>query len=100
MVRHNLKTLAKLAASSKAAERLESLQIMRRQIEAGRQSRGYLELARRLVKDTDNNCRWQALVVVGQYIRADPEAVWRVICEDGVSQDEDMRVGVATVLLE
>jgi hypothetical protein len=99
-MRHTLGTLAKLTASTRAAERLQALQIMREQIEAGRQPGGYLEVARRLIGDADNTCRWQALIVVGEYVLANPEVVWQVICEHGVSEDEDMRNGVATVLLE
>ena len=37
---------------------------------------------------------------MGEFIRSHPEAVWEVVCEYGVSEDEDMRDGVATVLLE
>jgi hypothetical protein len=73
---------------------------MRDQIAGGKPPGDYLDLARPLIADPDNDCRWQALIVVGESVRTDPEAVWEVICEHGVSEDEDMRAGVATVLLE
>jgi hypothetical protein len=97
---HDLKGLAEMAASSRVAERLRSLRIMREQIAAGTRPEDFLGLARSLIGDSDNDCRWQALIVVGEYIRSDPEAVWAVICEYGASDDDDMRDGVATVLLE
>lgn len=60
----------------------------------------YFELAKSLISDPHNDCRWQALIVIGEYVESQPEAVWRVIQEFGVSRDEDMRNGIATVLLE
>jgi len=33
-------------------------------------------------------------------VQSNPEPVWDVICQHGISEDEDMRAGVATVLLE
>ena len=38
--------------------------------------------------------------MVGESIEENPEGVWQVICEFGVTEDEDMRIAVATVLLE
>ena len=99
-LQHDLDTLAKMAASSSPSERLESLRIMREHIESGGRPEDYLAVARPLVADADNDCRWQALIVVGECIQSSPEAVWDVICQHGVSDDEDMRAGVATVLLE
>jgi hypothetical protein len=96
----DLGPLSRLASASRAEERLESLRIMRRQIEAGCRPKDYLDLACHLVGDTDNDCRWQALIVVGEYIETCPDTVWQIVCEHGISQDEDMRDGVATVLLE
>ena len=92
--------LAKLATSRRASERLRSLRLMREQIESGGRPEDYVELARPLIEDADNDCRWQALIVVGESVETNPEAVWQVVCEHGVSDDEDMRMGVATVLLE
>ena len=95
-------SLAELLTMSKSRDprvRLKALFLMRKQLRNGRPRR-YLALAKRLVADPDKNCRWQALIVVGEFIRSNPEAVWKVICRRGVSADKDMRAGVATVLLE
>ena len=59
-----------------------------------------LERARSLIGHSDNDVRWQALIAVGQWIESSPEPVWEVVLEHGESEDEDMRMGVATVLLE
>jgi hypothetical protein len=100
LLQYDLEALAKMATSSSATERLRSLRLMRRRIEAGEPPEYFLGLARTLVGDADNDCRWQALIVVGESVESDPEAVWQVVCEHGASEDEDMRSGVATVLLE
>lgn len=92
--------LAPLAASPDADQRLLALFRARTQINRGAPPGDYLGLARALIEDADNACRWQAMIVVGESIESDPEAVWRVICDYGGSRDEDMRAAVATVLLE
>jgi len=73
---------------------------MRDSMLSGERPRFYLALARTLIPDPSNKCRWQAAIVVGEFIEEDPEAVWEVICEFGVSEDEDMRDAISTVLLE
>jgi hypothetical protein len=92
--------LANMATSSDPAQRLLALRRMREQIHTGTSPTDFLSLARPLVADSDNDCRWQALIVVGESVEVAPEIVWDVICEFGGSADEDMRAGVATVLLE
>lgn len=57
-------------------------------------------MARRMVSGPDNTCRWQALIVIGELIESEPEAVWRVVHVYGGSVDSDMRAGITTVLLE
>ena len=96
----SLKQLRQMASSPSAPKRLEALRSIRKRIESGHRPGGYLCLARRLIMDSDNDCRWQAMIVVGEYIDCDPEAVWEVVLEHGESPDEDMRAAVATVLLE
>jgi hypothetical protein len=53
-----------------------------------------------LIADENNDCRWQALIVVGEQVVRRPEVVWDAVQRYGISDDEDMRDGVATVLLE
>jgi hypothetical protein len=44
--------------------------------------------------------RWQAIISVGEFIATDPEAVWSFILRWGGSPDSDLRMAVATCLLE
>jgi hypothetical protein len=98
--RRDPRVLARLATSSDPDERLLTLALVRRQIGAGEPPEPYLSIARKLVTDPDNDCRWQALIVVGEAIATNPDSVWEVIAEYGSSPDEDMRTAIATVLLE
>ena len=97
---HDLKALATMAGSGRDIQRLQALRIMREQIAAGGPPEHYLPIACPLIGDTNNDCRWQALIIVGESVESNPAAVWEIICQHGDSPDEDMRTGVATVLLE
>ena len=44
--------------------------------------------------------RWQAIIEVGQFIEEEPEAVWAFSRKWGECEDDDLRMAVATVLLE
>jgi len=44
--------------------------------------------------------RWQAIIVVGEFIERDPEAIWPFILRWGSHEDEDLRTAIATCLLE
>ncbi|MCK4293905.1 MAG: hypothetical protein KAY65_11960 [Planctomycetes bacterium] len=92
--------LSTLAASKESGDRLFALALMRKQIKQGDDPSDYFDLARSLVGDADNNCRWQALVLISELIDSTPENVWDVVAEHGDSQDADMRTAIACVLLE
>ena len=92
--------MQRMSRSRKAIDRRRALYLMRRQIEERGHQIAYLRLARSLIGDRSNKCRWQALIVVGEFIKIAPDAVWNIARKYGVSKDEDMRNGVATVLLE
>lgn len=92
--------LAEQCRSPVVGERLSALRRMRQQIDGGAAPKRFFDLALPLIGDDDNNCRWQALIVVGECIESHPDEVWPVIQEYGVSADADMRDGVSTVLLE
>ncbi len=92
--------LAEMCRSRSADRRLLALMLMRRQMERRGPIRGYLPMAKRLIVDANNNCRWQALIVIGEFIRGTPEVVWPIVLRCGSSADDDMRTGVACVLLE
>lgn len=86
--------------SKDALQRLRALVHARRVIEEGVDPTSLLSWARTLVTDDNNNCRWQALIVISESIDAEPDVVWQVVEQHGSSADEDMRAGVACVLLE
>ena len=92
--------IRRLNQSKDGHERLLGLFLMRRRITEGDPASAYLPLARQMIGGSDGNCRWQAAIVVGESIAADPDAVWRVVWEHGDSKDEDMRRAIACVLLE
>jgi hypothetical protein len=44
--------------------------------------------------------RWQAIIAVGEFIEAEPEPVWAFVLRWGSSPDADLRMAIATCLLE
>ncbi len=96
----SLDQLTALAESPEGNKRLLALVLMRKQIASGDDPRECFALARRLVRDPDNNCRWQSLLVVQELIECERDLVWDVVSEFGDSEDDDMRGAIAAVLLE
>ena len=89
-----------LVGDHDARTRLLGLFLMRRSIDEGNHPETFFNLAKPLIEDSENNCRWQALIVVGEAIESSPDQVWGIVREYGDSTDSDMRTAVATVLLE
>jgi hypothetical protein len=50
--------------------------------------------------DGEIDPRWQAIIAIGEYIETEPEAVWRFVQKWGLHPQEDLRMAVATCLLE
>jgi hypothetical protein len=96
----DLDRIANLAGDGASRQRLLALALMRRQIMRGIPPIDYLALARTLIEDPNNDCRWQALIVIGESVTDSPEKVWSIIRDYGASADQDLRSGVAVVLLE
>jgi hypothetical protein len=44
--------------------------------------------------------RWQAIIRVGEFVEAEPEPVWSFILRWGSSSDDDLRMAIATCVLE
>lgn len=44
--------------------------------------------------------RWQAIIVVGEFIESDPEAVWEFAARWGKHANEDLRTAIAVLLVE
>jgi hypothetical protein len=47
-----------------------------------------------------SDSRWQAIIQVGHFIESDPEPVWSFIQTWGNTDDPDLRMALATCLLE
>ena len=92
--------LARLCRSGLAEERLAGLLVMHRQALKGVTSGEYLPLARKLVQDPDDHCRWQALLVIAEFAEEAPEAVWEIVLKQGSAANAEQRSAVATALLE
>lgn len=93
-----LDELTSLARSQNVDDRKRALAAMRAAYTSTHPE--YLEIARGMIADVDNNCRWQATIVVGEFIQTHPAVVWEVVCEHGDSPDEDLRDAIATCLVE
>jgi hypothetical protein len=50
--------------------------------------------------DGEPDPRWQAVIAVAEFIESDPEAVWSFILRWACSEDEDLRMAIATCALE
>ena len=48
----------------------------------------------------ENDPRWQAIIVIGEFIETDPDAIWAFVKRWGRHRNNDLRAAVATVLLE
>ena len=44
--------------------------------------------------------RWQAIIEVGMFSEQEPEAIWPFVLKWGSNEDEDLRMAIATCLLE
>ena len=86
--------------SSIRDKRLLALVRIRQQIERSGLRTSYFSLAEPLTLDPDSTCRWQATIVIGEFIETQPDKVWRVARELGQSPKPDIRVAASTVLLE
>jgi hypothetical protein len=98
--RFSRRDLQELVRSPRPDNRLFALLLMRKQIEEGINPLSYYSLAKSLVPDSDNNCRWQSLIVISELVEVQPELAWEVVSKFGNSNDADMRMAIACVLLE
>lgn len=95
-----IRQLRRLLSSKSRDSRLLALARIRKQIEKSGLRQGYFNLAQPLTLDSDSNCRWQATIIIGEFIEDDPERVWRVARQLAMSPKADVRAAAATVLLE
>jgi len=50
--------------------------------------------------DGEADLRWQAIIEVADHIESDPDAVWQFAARWGTHQQDDLRMAIATVVLE
>jgi len=50
--------------------------------------------------DDEEDPRWQAIIAIGEFLDSQPESVWKFIECWGVHPNDDLRMAIATVLLE
>lgn len=50
--------------------------------------------------DGEIDPRWQAIIEIGEHIEHEPDAVWDFVAKWGVHPDPDLRMAIATCLLE
>ena len=97
---YNISKLSDLLSSSRSSKRLFALQIIRNQINYSQPLKSYFTLSRKNIEDSNNNCRWQSLIIIGEYINRFPDEILNIIIKYGSSEDKDMRTAIATILLE
>ena len=100
LCRVSIGELRVMCHSKQQKKRLLALSIMRKQIAEAHAPNGYFELARMMIHDSCNNCRWQAFIVCGEFLEKRSDDIWSIVRRCGQSPDDDMRTVTATVLLE
>lgn len=90
-----------LLRSELSDERLQGLLSTRHRVEEqGELSENNFRAGLNLLDDSDNDCKWQAFIIVSRYISIQPEKCWEIIVDFGSRNDEDTQAAVATLLLE
>jgi len=95
------KQIEVLLASADSDKRLLAAFIIRRKIETSDgPMEQYFEAVKEMIDDADSDCKWQAFIIIGEFLRSKPYDCWQIILEYGDSSNPDTRAAVATVLLE
>jgi hypothetical protein len=98
-VYYNIDQLSAQLKSNKSDDRLLALLLIRKQAN-NKPLKAYYSLSKKHIEDSDNNCRWQSLIIIGEYINKYQDDIFNIIIKYGSSEDQDMRMAIATVLLE
>lgn len=96
----DVQTIKTDLSSSDSDTRLSALLHIRRSIESSGQQNELFELAKIHITDSDNDCRWQSIIIIGQFLDNRQQDIWEIILHFGSSNDSDMRTAIATILLE
>src|SRR5690606_15973339 len=62
--------------------------------------KSYFTLSKKIIEDSNNNCRWQSIIIIGEFLDNYPDDIFKIIVKYGSSKDEDMRTAISTILLE
>ena len=92
----DIRSISTLCDSQDADERVLGVILIQKQP----YTKEWFDLARTMVSDSDNTCRWQSLIAIGLGVEIQPEWVWEVILDFGDTEDEDMQAAIGCVLLE
>jgi hypothetical protein len=95
------KEIKALLESPDSDNRLLAAFIIRKKIEnIDSPSEQYFDIAKEMINDADSDCKWQAFIIIGNFLRLKPNDCWQIILEYGDSGNPDTRAAVATLLLE
>ena len=98
--RRSIGELRRQLRSTTRDNRLVALARIRKQIHMTGVRDSYFDLAVPLTVDPDSTCRWQATIVIGEFIDKEPGRVWQVARQLAKSSKADIRMASSTVLLE
>lgn len=84
-----------MASSKATSTRRSSASPARRAI-----ARADALLPGRPAADGESDPRWQAILRVAEYVESDPEAIWSFVRRWGTHAQADLRMAIATCLLE
>lgn len=90
-----LTRLRELCGARSVRDRLLGVAILQDQI-GDEQVRGYLTVLARLLGDPI--CRAQSVRLIAEFLAEDPDAVWKLVSSHGASEDEAVRLAVASLL--
>ena len=86
--------------STNKDERLRGLLHIRYLINHDRETSDFFDLAVKHIEDKDSDCRWQAIIIIGEFLNTRQDDIWNIIITHGSSDNSDIRTAIATVLLE
>jgi len=93
-----LAQIERMSQSSDTLTRLTAAVLLYDEADRGGTIASIIPICKSLL--VDGACRWQALNAIANGIPNEPELVWPIIAEFGSSDDADLRMGIAKVLLE
>lgn len=97
---YDYQTFKSNLTSSENDIRLSTLYNLREEIAKNGLTDEIFELALNQISDSDNECRWQAIIIIGEFLKSKQAEIWKVIMTYGSSTDDDMRMAIACILLE